>query len=385
MPAMFQNVYPEFPAVLIREDIAAEYGNEVRTASQYIELLRWLKTKNNNPDYIPGATFPYLPESSGKIMAYDFYMPEWGYWTPRFSWHYFASEIVSNDTRPSYSMPEASRAIEEFTGLWRDGLLLMKNIFYRENPELSEFPTILFYFYDFFEPNYYHAEKSGTLKFDASGYRIYAMYGGVLPVIEYPDGDYWYRDGTVAAAGINTDASEWLRFLEWLGERENYTRLFYGDEGSDYTLSDGKFVPVDEQAAAFFAAVRADFYFLERSVQKPAPLYAPWNLYGEMLALKPAYSVALEKTPMGYFAEAYGDDYRDVFMANYDFGHMLSEVFDYGETAPSEDESHRILGEYTLKQRDRHEILDTYAEVTDKALKAAACPSTGTNLPSESV
>jgi hypothetical protein len=186
MPTQFNKYFPRYASVLIREDIAAGYEKEVRSAAEYVELLRWLKGRE--PDAVPGVAVPY---AAGRSIPFDFFMPDWGYWSDAGNWYCFASEIGPNDTSPAYSMPEFGRALEEFTGLWRDGFLYMKNLGRPERQKFEDFPTALLYFYDFFDPRQSGDHTGEFASFDAAGYRIYAMYGVQTPVCECEGGGYY--------------------------------------------------------------------------------------------------------------------------------------------------------------------------------------------------
>jgi hypothetical protein len=301
-------------------------------------------------------------------------MPEWGYWSEKGSWPYYASVIGTNETRPSYLLPETSRVLEQFTDLWRDGLLFVKNDFTLRTPEFTEFPTALVYFYDLFYPNAIFAERTGFDRLDFSGYRVYAMYGGIQPVAENAEDDYWYVYGGNAVAGKGTDASEFLKFMEWLGIQENYTLLLYGVEGLDYILTNGKITPL-ESTAAMMADVRYDLNFLERSDFMAVPPNAPWNFADEMRSLEPAYTISFsagDKTSRGAFAEDYGDGYRAVINASDEMTMMFDDLFNNDTTAPGLDEARDIIGGFIERQKDRKDILDMYAEAAEKALNAAS-------------
>jgi hypothetical protein len=119
MPTQFKKVFDSFPAVLIREETANEYGKEIRTASEYIDLLMWLKAQYQ--ESMPGTAIPCFQPRKNIVL--DFFMPDQGYWSVFGNWEWYVTSIGSNDTRVSYPMPEIRIAIERFIDLWRDEFL----------------------------------------------------------------------------------------------------------------------------------------------------------------------------------------------------------------------------------------------------------------------
>jgi hypothetical protein len=201
------------------------------------------------------------------------------------------------------------------------------------------------------------------------------MYGGVMPVLASEIEDYWYALGSVAVAGGNTDASEFLRFLDWLGVRENYTLLFYGEENTDYTLSEGKIVPMGPDME-MLADVRADLFFLERSDFKAVPLKAPWNLRAELQTLEPSYTASVVKEgglPQSAFSDKYGDTAYSIVMETYrEMLDMLFDgLFDSDKTAPDKEEAQSLIDQYAAAQRPRDMELSNYAALTGEIVKAA--------------
>jgi len=47
----------------------------------------------------------------------------------------------------------------------------------------GQYPTMLLYGNDFISPNWTARQSEGFRTFDASGYRMYALYDNVLPVL----------------------------------------------------------------------------------------------------------------------------------------------------------------------------------------------------------
>jgi hypothetical protein len=366
-----KKILPVYPAVIIREDIASEYGDEIRTASQYIELLEWLKAKN--PDSIPGVAVPMTPYVSGFKMPHDFFMPEWGYWNGTGKWEWSVLDIQTNDARAVYSAPEVGRALEEFIDLWRNGLLYMRT--YGFDREFSEFPTALIYFYDFIDMFPQRAYLNGFQGLDASLYRIYALYNGKMPLYINPDGETYSISCTEAVAPPAADPTEFLRFLEWLGERENYQALMYGEEGRDYTLENNRITPVEEQAETF-AVHRRNLFFLERNELNAISSDAPWNYETEMYSLKPAYTLYPtydDEETLSLFYEKYGmENFMRIYDTSDDYNLLYSKLFRRSDKAPDKDETLELIDEFMEKQWDKVEILDYYAKAIGDMLKSAA-------------
>jgi hypothetical protein len=387
MPTMFRQEYPPFVSVLIREDIAAEYGNEVRTASEYIELLEWLKARD--PKSVPGATIPYMFRDN---IILNFYMPEWGYWAVSHNcWS--AALIGTNETRTTYNMPELSRAIQEFTKLWRTGYLYMKNADWLGTRRLGDFPTVLLYFYYFMGDRSVDEYITEFSSFDASGYRIYALYGGKMPLLDNAGKDYSTISGSRAVAGPNADVSEFLRLMEWLDNRENYISLMYGEEGEDYDFLNGRIAAV-EKPKYNMAAVRQNLYFLERSKFNAVPITAPPNYEEEMERLIPAYTLTVTPDDYAPLDAVFEDD--DILMrlneTSEDFDDLLSDLFlgyliehkgdyFYRDSAPTLLETNTLFDEFIEKQKDRGELLSQLAEAQEKVYKAAAERNRGEVFP----
>jgi hypothetical protein len=371
MQTNFKKIFPTFPAVLIRENIAAEYGREIRTASDYIELLEWLKARD--PEIVPGMTVPAIPHTSGFRMAHDFFLPEWGYWSD-LHWEWYALDIRTNDARATYSLPESNRAFVEFADLQRKDLLYMKVRNRPQDRKLDEFPTALLYFYQFISNSSDFLLMSGFNEFDASGYRIYAMYGGKMPVHENYTGSYFTSSGCHAIAGLNAEVGEFLRFMEWLDVRENYTMLFYGEEGHDYTLEGGRIVPLesrDEQMAVH----RNKLFFLEHNELNAVPLTAPLNYETEMYSLSPAYTLIPseeDRESFDIFNETYGDDSGWVSYTSANFIGLYYSLFFNDDTSLDEEGVQNLIDGYVEKQQSYTDILDSYAEAFGEMCKSAA-------------
>ena len=364
MATQFNKITPNFPAVVVREDIAIEYGKEIRTASQYIGLLNLLKEWD--PPNIPGMAFAVRP-GIFDMMFYDFFMPEYGYWAPMQEFNVVFG-IGTNNVYPRYSLLENRIAIEEFTNLWREGLIHVR-YWGPQGRQYDEFPTALVYFNDFISPFIMVSEITGISSFDASGYRIYALYGGILPFFAGEGYDYINTSGSRAIAGINTDAREFLRLLEWLKQRENYNLLFYGIEGTDYHIIRDRMVFV-ENPDVNWAVLRNNLYFLENSDFKPIPSYAPHNIESELMQLYTGYTITV--TPEGF---RYLNEVR--FTSDF-LWNMFSEtitlaraLFEHGRV-PTEVNINRLIDDFIQSQYDRRHLIDEYARAWEYLFENAA-------------
>jgi hypothetical protein len=283
-------------------------------------------------------------------------------------------------------MPEFGRALEEFTNLWRAGLIYFKNFGRPNMRNLADFPTGLFYFYDFFDPRLSNDYTGEFASFDASGYRIYALYGGQTPVCEYERGDYYSYSGSDAVAGPDTDAGEFLRFSEWLGIRENYISLFYGEEGTDYALKDGRIVPLESNAAGM-AAIRQNLYFLERSEFNAVPVNAPLNYEDETERLVPLYTLITTREDYMLADEFYGAEGEDgttlLSAAAEDYNQLMNDLFwgfeieiegagPYRDTAPEKTEVEQLVESFFEKQKRHEDFFDGFAGIFGQIYKAAA-------------
>jgi hypothetical protein len=349
MPTSFIRNHPHVPAVLVREDIAAEYGQEIRTAPEYIELLEWLKRRN--PSSVPGSTitvFPFIP-GFHQYVAFDLFMPELGYWSTE--WPLYAAKIGTDEFTPTYALPESREALAGFMRLRRDELLHV-NVFGGDTQLYSAFPTALMYFYDFIvEPFTGHYQFSGLSLFDASGYRIYALYGGTVPVMEFS----WnaYRTSAWTIAGHNAEAGEFLRLLEWLDWEDNYRQLLHGIEVTDPQ------------------AVRANLHFLERSEHRPLPLTAPNNYEAEMRLLTPAYTITLTPEgalPLFQMSQSMGEaDFRDLQGAYESFANLNQQLL-RGNAVLNVDTMNSVIDSFIQRQeRENDPILRRFVQAYREA------------------
>ena len=207
-------------AVLIRNDIFAEYNREIRSASDYEELLHWLW--NQHPDIVPGIAAPMMTDKdfgfNKGYMATNLFLPERGYTSLAGMFNQgilLENNLWMNEERQVfafYDIDAALQSFEKFSDWNRRGLIEFREDLSYE--WLVKHPTILI-----------SMLAIRNLGFDASQFtiNIFPEPSVNLPSIE-----------TVAFAAPDIDVSEFLRFLQWLDVIENYAYFGFGVEGIDH-------------------------------------------------------------------------------------------------------------------------------------------------------
>jgi hypothetical protein len=214
-------------AVLIRNDVYNYYGKEIRTVNEYEELLRWLLSRVEG---VPAVAAPMYTQRYGRfdphdnyidwynngLMALNLFMPEMGYqslasvFTDRYTevinyvWLDEEGQAVS-----FFESDDAVMAMERFCRWRRDGLIDTKATW----RGLTEYPTIL--------ANIKHLPET----IDLTEYTL-----NILPdtATAHPTAEW------VAMAAPEANIDEFLRFLEWMEDIDNYRWFQYGREGLDY-------------------------------------------------------------------------------------------------------------------------------------------------------
>ena len=350
-------------AVLVREDVAQEYGKEIRTGSEYVELLRWLKEKN--PDKVPGAA--YRDHNAYGSTPYSLFLPEMGYWDADGA-EWLLYTIGSNEIIPLHEAPESRTAIEEYFQLWNERLLYLRTL--NSNDEMAfekfdNFPTVLAFDAAFDYPPWYG-------DFDASGYRMYTLYNNVLPVRSLGETIYW--SSSYAAAGEGADITDFLSFMVWLGERENYRRFFYGVEGVDYELNDnGRVVSLD--SGTDWEVIRQNLSYFERSDSMEVPVNAPFNYEQERAAISFAYTIVLSEED-STLSPAYEEwkerneitDLYSLFSA--DIRDMEWRIFSYPKP-PSKVMVDMAINRFIAEREKKSDIINEYARLWEGFLAEA--------------
>jgi hypothetical protein len=283
IPVSRWEMMPRIPAVLVREDIANHYGRDINTASDYIALLKWIR--QHYPDSHPGAVcFEHYFRTP---IPFDLFLPENGYWNPQRP-DFLLYELGSNEVHRTFSLPEGHAALTDFEELIDSRLLRLVSQFGYDNMFLSYagFPTVLMYADSFHPSNNILQTWRLVSNFDASEYRMHLLYDGLLPALHWPDGHY--MNTRVAVGGQSTNMTDLFRFLQWLDDKENYMRLFYGIENVDYTMSGNRIELIESEVDR--GAIRSVLSDFIRTDFEPIRSNAPLN-YEESLA---SYSFAYE-------------------------------------------------------------------------------------------
>ena len=355
---------PKIPAVLVREDIAMEYGAEIRTASEYEELLRWLKARD--PEAMPGVSFLW------EDVLNLFMLPDLGYWSFNDG---LLFELRSNEVYPFYAVPEGKEALETIASYRREELLAAIDD-WREDYWKSwrECPTVLLDAYKFIEPIDLNQDVYvGFQYFDASGFRMYTLYNDVLPVMrDFPE----TSPAAIAYAGANADAGELTSFLYWLTIRANYLNVFYGEEGVDYAVVRGEIVPFEDNDSR--KAVRDSFlkYFALAEYDRwLTPAFAPHNYVEELSAFSFAYELAL---PPWWYNDLYdqldlkpGSDSSDFYGATDASGlalRLFGEMYYYDD---GEWDAQEEIDKFLARQEALPGLIGTYVDVMNKVIDNA--------------
>jgi len=362
LPTDFRRLPFPVPAVLVREDIAVEYGRDIRTASDYVDLLNWLKQRD--PDSIPGIVSVDL-NSNMLYMPLDFFLPEMGYGNMG-AIQVYAIGLNTKQVSPTYLLPESRAALEEFARLRRDGLLYMINENHKERGAFNEYSTALVYSFDFtFAGGLF---SSGAYDFDAGGYRMYTLYNRQLPRFIYNE----YSQQFVAMAGPNTDISEFLWFLELLENREDYRRLFYGIEDIDFEWVGSRMRYLENDTD--WASIRANLLCFARSDYQEIPLAVPNNFESEMDTFDPAYTVMYTQEMQGKMMQWWNKlDEADAGFANQidgDARQMNRDLF-WSVFPADEQRADRIIDDFIKKINAREQLLYDYTQMFEGVISNA--------------
>ena len=283
--------------VLLREEVAGEYGIKIRTASEFIALLLWMKERE--PLTVPGVV---CFDRASRNFPLDIFLPEKGYWSPGHELP-FCLTVGDNAVVPFYTMDESRAALEDFARLQRDKLWdVIRNDNRVDYRGLTKYPAILLYTKTLFDNGIDSAwvggERDAYADFDLSEYRAYILYNDTQPAIEWNCESSEYS----AIAGKNADLSEFFRLIQWLEYEEHYNRLFYGIEGEDYRLHNGQMTPIG--SAIEWRAARLALSPFQKDEFLAVIPFAPPNFVDELAAVTPPYSVSLDPRD-GLFAVDY--------------------------------------------------------------------------------
>jgi hypothetical protein len=283
LPTNFVQSLPNLPAVLVREDIATAYGREIRTASEYIALLEWLKERT--PAEIPSVIVANW-RGEGRFFPYELFMPELGYATMPFLNNMLVLNIETRESVAAFALPQTRAMLQTWADLSRNRLMDFRNATWHRNTDFNPYPTLLIYANDFVTEDL-NFGVVGFNHFNAGGYRMYILYNGEVPHIsffeEFQDG---FQAPSVAFAKPGTDIAEFYRLLEWLENSDNYLRLMYGVENIHYEYRNG--ILYEIPGAIDWTAIRSNLFYFARS----------------------AFNIPTERLPSNYAQEIEGISYR---------------------------------------------------------------------------
>ncbi|MCL2462695.1 MAG: hypothetical protein FWF44_08530 [Defluviitaleaceae bacterium] len=275
---------PNRPAVMVRNDIAQAYGKDIRTADDYKALLQWIQ--QNYPAESPSvATFLPYDEQSGMnwgYMALNLFLPENGY----ASLNMMLAETGGPATmlwqdgggkvQPFYDIDASADALLELMD-WKNQGLIDIRVQQFEATDGTLYPTVLFSYGD----------ENSTHVLDRTQYTLY-----IFPQPGQDDATLNY----MAAAKPGEDIGEYLRFMDWLGDFNNFRLFKYGVEGTDYTLDQNGFI---KQTLTDYYNQDSNMFFFNRA-QNYENIYdhsgfAESNLVDEeMGAASPVWPLSLQ-------------------------------------------------------------------------------------------
>jgi hypothetical protein len=208
---------------LIDSEVYYEYNREIRNASDYEDLLRWLRNGGHEK---PGVAAPAynrhnttaLPPTG--VMPFNLFFPEMGY-TRLTSIH--PNTIMPNDGGVQTVWMDSQGHFHEIVDMQQEATIaLMRFADWREDG-LIEFVRN----WNDLQPDYATilVDISRMPGMDLSGYNMIILSEPALGATVM---------GSVAVASHGTDVSEFMRFLIWLEDPDNYAWFYFGREGEDH-------------------------------------------------------------------------------------------------------------------------------------------------------
>ena len=274
--------YPNNLAVLVQNDIAEEYGNEIRTVRDYYDLLIWLKMKE--PKKIPGVACE-INDHFG-IIPDDLFLRDYGYFNlSRGNTHLI--DINTLKVTPTLLVDEFRQSHIEFATWQRNGLIQIEQEALGTNirDRFTGYPTIILYADDLITYEntfYYHSNNLDSfLISDMRDFTMYILYND-QPVFEWNTETPQYK----AIAGNNADLTDFFRLQQWLTNEDNYRKLFYGDEGVDYEVENGRIMVKNESETRYWERVRLTLFPFQNPAFFTVYPKAPLNFEEEMEARK---------------------------------------------------------------------------------------------------
>jgi hypothetical protein len=271
--------------VLVRNDIYEAYGQSIRNAGEYEALLAWIQANyQNEPASITTAlqSHPvFNPDGFDMTsLPLDLFLPEMGYRSLdgmflRYAWH--GNNLWQNNTTGA---AKAWHNIESVQEAWLRLLTWTEQQFieFKNETEINNdianrlmpYPTILTYSKVYFgrenHTGFVHYMRTGDV--DLTQYTINLF---PHPAMAYFDDAIRDFDLAVGTKGVN--ATDFLRFMEWLEDMDNYRFFMYGKEGIDYEgFASFRNILFDD----YITGVSHDKYpvgFLEEAQLFPQPVY----------------------------------------------------------------------------------------------------------------
>jgi len=344
----------------VKEELTPLFGTEIRTASQYLSLLKDIK--RGNPEIVPGLVF--IDYASFNTVL-DLFLPECGYWSPAAATPFFF-RTGTNEAVPVFILDEAAYAVEEMACWQRQGLVDLYFPKFADGilkePKINDYPTVLLYadqIMNIEESWQNQVRESPIRSFDARGYRMYILYNDSQPAL---DTDFELSN-YLAVAGKNSDLTEFFRFLHWLYEPANYITFFYGQEGVDFKWANGRMELLSGKTNRL--TIREALSPFKNGSLEPVPLFAPGNYEEELAAVHHPYTVSFipevewlhHMVYINY--DFWPDDITIKSLLNNYIWH-LHDVFDLAPHTqgyyerfplPDMDEVHEIIEGYIHKQQ----------------------------------
>jgi hypothetical protein len=234
----------DYPALLVRKEIAEEYDKEIDSIDDYGNLLMWIK--KNVEEYTPGC-FPYMDLSMHAINNY-----------PCFDIVAHANGYSELNMLIGEGISDFYYKCDDMQGIVKNGGVDIVN--YTQIPGFRESMLELRKWiddglihiwtdlnYDFIYPYshatiltntnaYLHPEWTDTKYFiDAEEYVIYLFnedgmfYSGCKKTQPFTD--------VIYVSSNSSEPEEILRFIEWLyTDQENHDLFIYGKKGVDYEI-----------------------------------------------------------------------------------------------------------------------------------------------------
>lgn len=346
-------------AVLMKTEVYNTYGMDVRSAADYVDLLRLLKEEN--PEQIPAAASPVLYERMyGYSPIWALYLPEIGQYPLRQLFHRdnirgeFLYDSGSNTLIPTHESEQFASSVRAFHSLCAEGLVELWSA--RHKPaDFGSFPTLLVNTRDFINRNMQDAVPEYN-RLNMAEYRINILYGDTEPIASSAGGAAY----TVFAYAMrNADTALFLRWMEWLEDKSNYRLFLDGLEGTDYQ-TDGDSVVYLETALGYNLWDQRSF-FVRSYLEDAYPANIPSNFIEEV------ESIAVYNLPLP--PEAVHDAFYDEDRA-FDLDPVIQKNredyvgFVEGLSSHAADTLDLYIETFTTAQNDSEEV-KTLLEVFD--------------------